>query len=390
MKDIYLDNSATTRVLPEVRDAMVYAMDTAYGNPSSMHHRGVEAERLVREARQRIAATLKVSEKEILFTSGGTESNNMALFGIAAACQRTGKHLITSAIEHPSVSGAMAELERRGFEVTRLPVDSLGRVDPALVSEAVRPDTILVSVMMVNNEIGTIQPTEAIGAAVKAANPRTLFHVDAIQAYGKLPIRPRSMKIDLLSVSGHKIHGPKGSGFLYIRDQVRLTPLLFGGGQQRDLRSGTENVPGISGLGTAAELICRGMSSHKEEMCRLRDLLVQGLLELPDVSVQGPAGSEDRTQAAPQIVSASFDGIRSEVLLHALEAEGICVSAGSACASNGAKHPSPTLTAIRLDPAKRESTLRFSLSIFTTEEDIRETLEVLSGLLPSLRRYTRR
>lgn len=404
MRDIYLDNSATTRVLPEVRDAMVAAMDVEYGNPSSMHHKGVEAENLVREAREKIARTLKVSEREIVFTSGGTESNNLALIGTALANQRKGRHLITTAVEHASVSSAMDWLAKQGFEVTRLAVDRAGRVDPDALTAAIRSDTILVSVMMVNNEIGTVEPVEELGRRIKAVRPDILFHVDAIQAYGKIPIRPKAMHIDLLSVSGHKIHGPKGSGFLYIRDKVKIQPILFGGGQQRDLRSGTENVPGIAGLGCAAERICSTMEEHSAQMCRCRNLLIRGLRELPEVTVNGAAGycseeelrlgesadSERMPAAAPQIVSASFPGVRSEVLLHSLESEGIYVSAGSACSSNGAKHASATLTALHLRGDQAESTLRFSFSIFTTEEEIRETLEVLRVILPRLRRYTRR
>ncbi len=390
MKEIYLDNSATTRPLPEVREAMLRTLDMDYGNPSAMHHKGVEAEHEVRMAREAIAATLRVNEKEIVFTSGGTESNNQAILGTALARGRQGKHIITTAIEHPSVANTVAFLEKEGYEITRLPVDRWGLVSPETLKEAMRPDTILVSVMMVNNEIGTIEPVEALAKVVHAANEKTIFHVDAIQAYGKLLIRPRSMGIDLLSVSGHKIHGPKGIGFLYIRDKVKLSPILFGGGQQRDLRSGTENVPGIAGLGAAAKAICEKREEHVAEMIRLRDMLAEGLAALPDVTIQGALGAGLKESAAPQIISASFADVRSEVLLHALEDRGIYVSAGSACSSNGAKHASATLTAIGLRPQLREGTLRFSLGIYNTEEDIRETLAALAELLPMLRRYTRR
>ena len=386
MRDIYLDNSATTRVLPEVRDIVVEAMDLEYGNPSSMHAKGVEAERLVRRAREQIAETLKVDEKEILFTSGGTESNNLAIIGTAMANQRSGKHLITTSIEHPSVENAMRFLEKQGFEVTRLKVNAVGQISLEELAAAVRPDTILVSIMLVNNEIGTIEPVEEAGNRIKQINPKTVFHVDAVQGYGKLVIRPRRAKIDLLSVSGHKIHGPKGIGFLYIKDKTKLQPILFGGGQQKDLRSGTENVPGIAGLGLAAELAYRNHEEKTEAMYRCREMLAAGLKELPEVVLHGPEGRE----CAPQVVSASFTGIRSEVLLHALEAEGISVSAGSACASNGAKHPSPTLTALHMRGDEMDSTIRFSLSILTTEDEIRKTLEVLRELVPRLRRYTRR
>ena len=386
VRDIYLDNSATTRVLPEVRDAMLRTLNEDFGNPSAMYRRGMEAEKLVRHAREQIAATLKVDEKEILFTSGGTESNNLALRGVMEANKRAGRHLITTKIEHPSIAEVANMLEEQGCEVTRLSVNSQGLIDLSELERAIRPDTVLVSVMLVNNEIGTIQPVEEIGALIKRVNPNTLFHVDAIQGYGKLVIRPRRAKIDLLSVSGHKIHGPKGIGFLYVREKVKIAPILFGGGQQNNLRSGTENVPGIVGLGEAAEQIYRDHEGKTAVLRRCREQLVRGLEALPEVVINGPEGDV----CAPQIVSASFAGVRSEVLLHALEGEGICVSAGSACASNGQKHPSATLTAIGLSKAQMDSTLRFSLSVFTTEEEIAQTLAVLERQLPVLRRFTRR
>ncbi|MCD8078274.1 MAG: cysteine desulfurase [Lachnospiraceae bacterium] len=386
MRDIYLDNSATTQPLPEVREAMREILDAEYGNPSSMHQKGMEAEQRLRRAREQVATTLKVEAREIVFTSGGTEANNLALIGTAMANHRAGKHLITTPIEHPSISRTMDYLENQGYEVTRLHVDRTGRISLEELETAIRPDTTLVSVMMVNNEIGTIEPIEEIGALIKKINPQTLFHVDAVQAYGKLPIRPRRCGIDLLSASGHKIHGPKGCGFLYVRDKVKIHPIVFGGGQERGLRAGTENMPGIVGLGTAAEIACQKIAENAETMYVCREHLVEGLRTLPEVQVNGPEGRA----AAPQVVSASFAGIRSEVLLHALEAEGIYVSAGSACASNGPRHASETLTAIHLDKKLLDSTIRFSLSTFTTPEEIEETLTVLGGLLPQLRRFTRR
>ncbi|MDD6211624.1 MAG: cysteine desulfurase family protein [Clostridiales bacterium] len=386
MRDIYLDNSATTRILPEVRDAMIRMMELDYGNPSSMHRKGMDAEQMIRQAREEIAATLKVDEKEITFTSGGTESNNLALIGTAMANRRAGMHLITTAIEHASVSHTMDYLESQGFEITRLGTDEKGRISLEELEKAIRPDTILVSIMMVNNEIGTIEPVEEIGARIKAINPGVLFHVDAIQAYGKMIIRPRRWKIDLLCVSGHKIHGPKGSGFLYIRDKVKVHPIIFGGEQQKGLRSGTENVPGIVGLAIAARMMYEELESHVEKMYRCREILIQGLEKLPGVTINGAEG----TGAAPQVISASFEGIRSEVLLHSLEAEGIYISAGSACSSNKQQHISATLQAIHLDRKLLDCTVRFSLSIFSTEEEMEETLQVLEELLPKLRRYVRK
>ncbi len=383
--EIYLDNSATTRTFPVVRETMVKTMAEDFGNPSSLHRKGVEAERYVRQAQEQIARSLKVDPKEILFTSGGTESNNLAILGTAMAASRMGRHLVTSSVEHPSVSEAMKYLEEQGFSVTWLPVDSQGRVSPEAMEAAVTPETILVSIMAVNNEIGTREPVEEMGPRIKAKNPRCLFHVDGVQGFGKYRLRPRAAKIDLLSVSAHKIHGPKGIGFLYVRDGVRLHPILFGGGQQHGLRSGTENVPGIAGLGAAGEEIYRDHEARLARLHACKARLTQGLRKLPDVRVNGPEGRE----GAPHIVSASFAGVRSEVLLHALEEKGIYVSAGSACSSH---HPgvSSTLAAIGLDKKWLESTLRFSMSMDTTEEEIDTVLQALEELLPFLRRFTRR
>ena len=413
-REIYLDNAATTKVHPEVVEIMVKAMEEDYGNPSSLHRKGAEAERLIRHACEQIAHTLRIREKEIIFTSGGTESNNLAIIGAAMARRREGKHLITTVFEHASAANPFSFLEKEGFEVTRVPVSKEGIVDPEEIAAAIRPDTLLVSVMMVNNEIGSVQPVAEIGRLIKERNPKTLFHVDAIQGYGKFVIRPHKENIDMLSVSGHKIHGPKGSGFLYVSENARIVPILFGGGQQNDMRSGTENVPGILGLGKACELI---YTDHAEKMSWLYELklrLTEGLEKLEGVRVNGPKVTvqedvpaeivekygrhdlpdtehpEHRPDAAPQIVSASFDGVRSEVLLHALEDQGIMVSAGSACSSNGQRHKSATLTAIGLEEPWLSGTIRFSFGIYNTEEDVEETLAVLSELLPRLRRFVRR
>ena len=251
--EAYLDNSATTRCYEEVKDIVVRTMMEDYGNPSSMHMKGVEGERYLKEAAGRIAKTLKAEEKEIYFTSGGTESDNWALIGSALANQRQGKHIITTAIEHPAVSAPLAFLEEQGFSVTRLGVDREGKMSLEELEQAITSETILVSVMFVNNEIGAVQPIAEIGDLIKKKNPRTIFHVDAIQAYGKYRILPKKMKIDLLSVSGHKIHGPKGIGFLYINEKTKISPYIYGGGQQRGMRSGTDNVSGAAGLGVAAE-----------------------------------------------------------------------------------------------------------------------------------------
>mgnify|MGYP004462741123 FL=1 len=380
--EAYFDNSATTKVLDCVKDAVVDAMCVNYGNAAAKHRKGVEAENLIREAKKAIADTLKVQEKEILFTSGGTESNNTALIGTALANRRAGKHLITTGVEHPSIYNTMSFLEEMGFEITYLPVDHLGHISLEELENAIREDTILVSVMYVNNEVGAVEPIEAISQCIKKKNPKTLFHVDAIQAYGKYKIRPKKQGIDLLSVSGHKIHAPKGVGFLYIRDGVKIRPILFGGGQQKGMRSGTENVPGCVGLGVAAREAYKDFDARIEKLYTLRERLIAGLKPLGGVTING---SEDRTNA-PQIVSVSFEGVRSEVLLHALEDKGVYVSSGSACSSN---HPgiSGTLKGIGVKKELLDSTIRFSLGDLNTEEEVDYAIGVLGELLPVLRRY---
>ena len=380
--EAYFDNSATTKVLDCVKDAVVDAMCVNYGNAAAKHRKGVEAENLIREAKKAITDTLKVQEKEILFTSGGTESNNTALIGTALANRRAGKHLITTGVEHPSIYNTMSFLEEMGFEVTYLPVDHLGHISLEDLEKAIREDTILVSVMYVNNEVGAVEPIEAISQCIKKKNPKTLFHVDAIQAYGKYKIRPKKQGIDLLSVSGHKIHAPKGVGFLYIRDGVKIRPILFGGGQQKGMRSGTENVPGCVGLGVAAREAYKDFDARIEKLYTLRERLIAGLKPLGGVTING---SEDRTNA-PQIVSASFEGVRSEVLLHALEDKGVYVSSGSTCSSN---HPgiSGTLKGIGVKKELLDSTIRFSLGDLNVEEEVDYAIGVLGELLPVLRRY---
>lgn len=385
--ECYLDNSATTRCLDSVAELMRKIMCEDYGNPSSMHNKGMQAEEYLRYAKDVIARNLKVSPKEIFFTSGGTESDNLALRGAAYANCRRGRHLITTAIEHPAILQTMQYLEEQDFEVTYLPVDENGRIRLEDLARAIRPDTILVSIMHTNNEIGSLQPIAEAGELIKRMNPGTLFHVDAVQGYGKFRIYPKRMHIDMLSVSAHKIHGPKGVGFLYVGDKVKIRPIVFGGGQQRGLRSGTENVPGIAGMAKAVEEIYRNLDADNERMYALRQMLTEGMRKLDGVQVNGLSGRE----SAPHVVSVSFSGVRSEVLLHALEERGIYVSAGSACASN---HPdtdgSATLRAIGLKKELLSSTIRFSFSVFTTEEEIQYTLQALYEIVPMLRRFTRR
>ena len=383
-KEIYFDKSATTRVFDSVRDIMTETMTADYGNTSSLHTKGVEAEQYVREARAEIAKSLRVKEKEIIFTSGGTESNNLAILGTALANRRSGNHIITSCIEHASVYNTTAFLEEQGFRVTYLPVDHNGHVSPEDLRAAICDDTILVSIMYVNNEMGAVEPIAKLAQVLRETKPQAYFHADAIQAYGKYVIRPKKEGIDLLSVSGHKIHGPKGVGFLYVDERVKIRPILFGGGQQMGMRSGTENVPGCAGLGAAAKEIYRDHEAKVDHLYALKDRFVSGLHELEGVTVHGLTGRD----SAPQIVSAGFEGIRAEVLLHALEEKGIYVSSGSACSSN---HPgiSGTLRGIGVKESLLDSTLRFSFGVFNTEDEVDECLRVLKELLPLLRRYRR-
>lgn len=383
--EAYFDNSATTRVFDCVKDAVVNAMTTDYGNAAARHMKGVEAENIIKQAKAVIAKSLKVQDKEILFTSGGTESNNTALIGTALANKRAGMHLITTAVEHPSIYNTMLFLEEMGFEVTYLPVNEYGLISREDLEAAVREDTILVSVMYVNNEIGAVEPVEEISRLIKKKNPKTLFHVDAIQAYGKYQICPKKLGIDLLSVSGHKIHGPKGIGFLYVDEQVKIRPILFGGGQQKGMRSGTENVPGCAGLEAAVKEVYTDHEKKTEHLYGLRERLIAGLKTQEGVTING---YEDRRNA-PQVVSASFSGVKSEVLLHALEDKGIYVSSGSACSSN---HPgvSGTLKGIGVSKELLDGTLRFSFGAFNTEEEVDYCIEVIKELLPVLRRYRAR
>lgn len=382
--ECYLDNSATTQAYPEVAQIMSKILLEDYGNPSSMHNKGMEAEVYVRHAREAIAKTLKVDDRCILFTSGGTESDNMALIGAASANKRAGMHIITTRIEHPAILDTCKYLETLGYEITYLGVNSNGQIDLKDLEDAIRPDTIIVSIMHTNNEIGSVMPIAEAGKLIKTKNPNTLFHVDAVQGYGKWKINPKKMNIDMLSVSGHKIHGPKGIGFLYIGEKVKIHPIIHGGGQQKNLRSGTENVPGIVGLATAAELIYKNFDADIEHLYSMKEKLIEGLSSIEDVKINGLTGRD----SAPHIVSLSVGQIRSEVLLHALEDKGIYVSAGSACASNKPAI-SETLKAIRVEQRFLDSTIRFSLSPMNTDEQIDYVLETIKDILPKLRRYTR-
>lgn len=385
--EAYLDNASTTRPLERVREIMKETLDACYGNPSSMHNKGFEAEKYIKKAKEIVASSLKAEEKEIIFTSGGTESNNMALIGGAVANKRQGKHIITTKIEHASVHNPLIFLEEQGYEVKYLNVDKNGYVDLDELKQAIRNDTIIVSVMYVNNEIGTCEKIAEISKIIKEQNSKTLFHVDAIQAFGKYKIYPKKLGIDLLSISGHKLHGPKGIGVLYIRDKVKVQPIIHGGGQQNNMRSGTENVPGIAGLGVAVEEIYKEHSDKVEHLYQLKEHFIEEVKKIDGVTVNGVSDIPVR-ETAPHVVSVSFAEIRAEVLLHALEERGIYVSSGSACASN---HPqlSGTLQAIGVKKELLDSTIRFSFSVTTTMEEIDYALNVLNELLPVLRKFTR-
>ncbi|SKA66449.1 cysteine desulfurase [Eubacterium uniforme] len=394
--ECYFDNSATTKPYKEVVEVMEKVLTEDFGNPSSMHLKGVDSEKYVKDAREVIAKTLRVNEKEILFTSGGTESNNTAIIGSAIAKNREGKHIITTAIEHPSVLSPMQFLEKNGYEVTYLKVDADGKISIEDLKNSLREDTILVSMMHINNEVGSIQPIEEAGKVIAefeknlhangADRSRHInFHVDAIQSYGKVIINPKQLNIDLLSVSGHKINGPKGIGFLYIKDKTKVSPIIFGGGQQKAMRSGTENVPGIAGLALASKKTYDTLDETNKKLYELKDYLIDGLSALPDVYVNSKKGEE----GAIHIVSASFAGIRSEVMLHTLEDKGIFVSAGSACSSNKPA-PSKTLTEMGLKKNLIESTVRFSLGHYNTKEEIDYALGEIESVLSMLRKYIRK
>ncbi|MCR5215133.1 MAG: cysteine desulfurase [Eubacterium sp.] len=381
--EVYFDNSATTKVYDEAIDIMVKTMREDYGNPSSLHLKGLDAEHIVKDSAGIIAKALKCMPEEIVFTSGGTESNNMAIVGTLLAKKRKGKHIVVSSVEHASVSAVMQFLIKEGCEVTYIPSDENGIVSPDAFADAVREDTVLVSCMHINNEIGSVMPLEEISRRVKAKNPGVYFHVDAIQSFGKIPVVPKQIGCDLLSVSGHKIHGPKGSGFLYVKKDLLLRPIIYGGGQQKNMRSGTENVPAIAGLGVAVNKTFTDFETKIDHIRDIRNRLCRELTKIEDVY-----SNTDIINGAPHIASISFVGVRAEVMLHALEDKGIYVSSGSACSSNKNKE-SAVLHAIGLDKKRIESTLRFSFGEDNTEEEVDYAINTISELLPMLRHYVR-
>ena len=371
---IYLDNSATTRPCAEAVEAIRRLLCETWGNPSSLHAVGFAAERELAAARQAVAAALSAAPEEIVFTSGGTESDNIAILGAACARRKRGRHIVTTQIEHPAVLQTMAALEQDGFEVTYLVPDGWGHISPDAIRAAVRPDTILVSLMAVNNEVGTRLPLGAARAAISEAGAPALLHVDAVQAFGKIPLAPGRMGIDLLTVSGHKIHGPKGVGALFVKKGTHLAPHVFGGGQERGLRPGTEGMPLIAGFAAAV----RALPDPAQEETRLRavnERLRRNLSALPGVTIHSP---ED---ALPYILSFSACPVRAETMLHFLSEKGICVSSGSACAKGKASH---VLTAMGLPRDQIDSSLRVSFSRENTEQDADALAEAVAEGLRTL------
>lgn len=376
--EIYLDNSATTKPYQEVVDKMVLALTTQYGNPSSIYKKGIEVEREIKEIRRNIARSLGAKETEIYFTSGGTECNNTIIRSVANLNKKTKNHIISTVIEHPSVLNTLKDLEADGFEVTYLPVGKDGKISLEDLKNAIKKETILVSVMHVNNEIGTIQPIEEIGKYLKSLDEKVYFHVDGVQSYAKIKFRPSRYNIDFMSVSGHKLHGPKGIGFMYVKENNRIKPLLTGGGQEIGIRSGTENVSGIYGIGEAVRILNQDLEGTIDKIKGLRDLLKEEILaNIDNVKINSP---ED---GVCHVLNVSFRGVRGEVLLHYLEQKEIYVSTGSACSSK--KKGSHVLNAIGLTPDEIEGAIRFSLSDLNTKEEIMKTVEVLKESVSDLR-----
>ena len=386
MDMIYLDNAATTRPLDEVSDTVYETMKNVFGNPSSKHMKGVEAEAVIKEAKSKIAALLKVQEKEIFFTSGATEGNNTAILGTARRKKRSGMHIITTKLEHPSVREPFLKLEEEGFRVTYLDPDEKGIISPDDLKNALDDETTLVSVMYVHNETGALQPIEELGKVIKNHNKDICFHVDAVQAFGKLRVMPKALNADMVTASAHKFHGPKGVGFLYIKEGVKCDSFIVGGGQQKNMRSGTENVPGIAGMSKALECVYdESFEDRIRKQYELRDYFIKELGTIENVKVF----CEDSAFTAPHVVSASFLGIKSEVLLHQLESDGVFVSSGSACSSN---KPGLSFSLAAMGAAKEEldSIIRFSFSFDTKKEELDRVVGLLKTHVPFLRQFVRK
>ena len=382
---IYFDNAATTRAADEVAERVRYMLLENFGNPSAQSMMGVRAENELNDARKIMAKSINALPEEIYFTSGGTEDDNWAIFGTAEGYKRSGKHIITTSIEHPAVAEPMERLRQKGWDITVLDVDKNGYIDLDALRDSIREDTVLVSVILVNNEVGTIQDAAAVGKLIKEKNPNTLFHADAVQAFGKYPIDVRKMNIDMLSMSGHKIHGPKGVGFFYMKKGLKVRPIIYGGGQERGQRSATENTPGIVGLAKAVELAMENMEKSHNTVMEIKKTLADGILkEIPKTHINGPSIEE----ASPYVLNVSFNGLRSEVLLHALEEKEIYVSAGSACSSKK-KGGSHVLRSLGLSEERIEGAIRFSFCRYNTVDEALFCLEVLKEKTAFLRKYMR-
>ncbi len=373
--EVYLDNSATTKPCPGARKRLLEAVDLLWGNPSSLHQKGLEAQLLLEGARAFIAKCLSCRESELYFTSGGTESNNLAVFGAAKAMKHKGKRIVVSSVEHPSVSRAFDKLESDGFTVVRLPVDRFGVVPVEEIENAVDESTVLVSMMAVNNELGSVEPVEALSRIVKEKHSPALIHVDAVQAFGKLPLNVKKLGVDLMSVSAHKIHGTKGAGALFVKDSVHLAPHIFGGGQEKNVRPGTEPLPAIAAFFGAAEEL--DIKKSLPAVTALRDGFVKKLSALDGVVINSGEN------ALPYIVNISLPGRPAEAVLNFLSSRGIYVSSGSACAKG---HRSPTLTAAGLESERVNSSLRISLSRFTTADELDFCLEGIEEALRAIRK----
>ena len=381
MKRVYMDNAATTALRRDVLDAMMPYLTDIYGNPSSLHYFGQEAHKAVENARHQVASALNAEDNEIVFTGCGTEADNMALKGIAEKYQSKGKHIITSSVEHHAILHTCEYLEKHGFEVTYLPVDEYGMVKAEQVRDAIRSDTILVSIMFANNEVGTIMPIKEIGAVCREKG--VFFHTDAVQAVGHVAIDVKAMNIDLLSLSAHNLHGPKGVGALYIRKGIVVPPLLHGGAQERRKRAGTENVAGIVGLGKAIEIACSDIEGTSKRMCYLRDKLINGIeASIPEVKLNG-----HRTERLPGNVNFSIKYIEGESILLLIDLTGIAASSGSACTS-GSLDPSHVLLAMGMPHETAHGSLRLTLGDDTTEDDIDYVLEVLPEIVVKLRKMS--
>lgn len=381
MREIYLDNAATTAVLPEVADAMRPYLTEIYGNPSSLYSIGQKGKRALEGSRNEVASAIEAEPEGIIFTSGGTESDNLAIKGFAYANSDRGRHLVTSPIEHHAVLNVFHELEKQGFEVSYLPVDRYGMVDPEAVKKIIRPDTILISIMLANNEIGTIEPLKEITAL---AHERGIaVHTDAVQAVGKIPVSVKELGVDMLSLTAHKIYGPKGTGALYKREGIKLAPLFEGGHQEKILRPGTENIPGVVGLATALRLATGNLDTEAAKISALRDRLESGILSrIDNVTLNGHS-----QQRVPNISSLNFAFLEGEALLLALDTRGIAVSTASACSADS-DEPSHVLTAIGLDPVTARGTLRFSLGINNTSEEIDYVIDAVADAAEQLRQLS--